>query len=191
MISTQITHSLQGYPWGNRVARILEAALHAVDPAAAISRYVQRSGANLNIAGDSYNLNDYQHIYIVGVGKAGFPMAARLAHILGDRLTGGIVIVKEGYVDRAGPETPPALKFIEAGHPIPDERGVSGTRQVIQLLKNTTYGDLVLCLISGGGCGLSQECFNARGCPCGWAVEHNEQVHLSCRMLLCSGSHDL
>ncbi|MCK5315885.1 MAG: DUF4147 domain-containing protein, partial [Anaerolineales bacterium] len=147
--------SLHNNPRKGAVERVLTAALQAVEPAAAVSRHVQRKEGNLLINGQSYTLTDYRHIYVVGAGKAGSPMASSIAHILGDRLTGGIVIVKEGYANGIDLPEQSRIKLIEAGHPIPDERGAHATRQIIQLLKKVSQDDLVICLISGGGSALT------------------------------------
>jgi hydroxypyruvate reductase len=47
------------------------------------------------------------------------------------------------------------IKVVEAGHPVPDEAGLRGTREMIDLLSQTGEADLVFCLISGGGSALS------------------------------------
>ncbi|GAG57282.1 unnamed protein product, partial [marine sediment metagenome] len=44
--------------------------------------------------------------------------------------------------------------IIEAGHPIPDQRGVNATQEIIALLKNSKAKDLIICLLSGGGSAL-------------------------------------
>jgi hydroxypyruvate reductase len=46
------------------------------------------------------------------------------------------------------------IEIIEAGHPIPDRRGVQATQRIIELLNLTQKEDLVICLISGGGSAL-------------------------------------
>jgi hydroxypyruvate reductase len=76
-------------------------------------------------------------------------MTRAIEEILGDRITAGWVNVKYGY-------TLPTeiIHLHEAGHPLPDEEGVRGTEALIQLLKRATKGDLVICLISGGGSAL-------------------------------------
>lgn len=177
--------SLQRLPRGEKVARVLSAALQAVEPGAAVARYVQRNGDMLVIAGQEYDLRRYARLWIVGAGKAGAPMAQRMAFILGNRLSGGLVIVKEGYASKssasvahaliapnshtpgpvkatqtAGSESilgnamPTNLRLIEAGHPIPDQRGVDGAAQIANLLSDLKQDDLVICLISGGGSAL-------------------------------------
>ena len=42
----------------------------------------------------------------------------------------------------------------EAGHPLPDAKGLEGSQEIVRLLKNLTEKDLVIFLISGGGSAL-------------------------------------
>jgi glycerate 2-kinase len=145
--------ALRDSPWGPMAARILSAALDAVEPGAAVARHFQRRGNLLLVGGKEYNLQDYRHVWMVGAGKAGASMAKRAADLLGDNLTGGLIIVKEGY--SGDPQALPGhLRLLEAGHPVPDVRGVAGAKQIAELLANLTEDDLVVCLISGGGSAL-------------------------------------
>jgi hydroxypyruvate reductase len=84
------------------------------------------------------------------MGKASAVMAKPLMEQLGDRISGGIINVKHGY---RYPLT--GVRVVEAGHPLPDEAGLRGTREMIRLLQETEEDDLVFCLISGGGSALS------------------------------------
>ena len=145
--------ALKAVPWGPKAARILAAALEAVEPGAAISRTLLRQGDVLLVSGKEYDLQHYRHVWMVGAGKAGAPMAKRTAEVLGDSLTGGLIIVKEGHIGdlRALPDR---VILVEAGHPVPDQRGVTGARQIIELLADLNEDDLVICLISGGGSAL-------------------------------------
>lgn len=132
-----------------QAGRILEAALAAVDPAEAVRRVVIRDGSTLLVDGRRYNLNEIEHIYVVGAGKAGASMASAVEELLGDHITAGSVTVKYGY-------TAPTrhITLIEAGHPVPDEAGVRGAEAIRELLRRATPHDLVLVLISGGGSAL-------------------------------------
>lgn len=154
--------TLKTAPWGGAVARILAAALQAVEPGEAVRRQASRLGDRLIIAGREYDLGRFRGVWIVGAGKAGAPMARSMAAVLGDRLAGGLVIVKEGHLGETGgslqsPSASPGsekLHWVEAGHPLPDERGVAGAAQIAALLANLGGDDLVICLISGGGSAL-------------------------------------
>jgi hydroxypyruvate reductase len=43
------------------------------------------------------------------------------------------------------------IKVIEAGHPVPDEAGLKGAEEALQLAEDAGSGDLLLVLLSGGG----------------------------------------
>lgn len=146
--------SLQAMPWEAPVRQIYQAALHAVDPAQAVHRYLSRTGDILAIADKQYDLRTFRHIYLVGAGKAGAPMAHAAAQILGDRLTDGLVVVKQGYAVPAPTQDPEKVTILEASHPIPDARGVLASSRLVELLGKAGEHDLVICLISGGGSAL-------------------------------------
>ena len=136
---------------------MIAAALRAVDPAVAVRNAVRREGDRLYVgvgqqAGREYDLRRYERVFIVGGGKAGAPMALALAELLGDRLTAGWVNVKRGYLPTVPP--PPVLTIHEAAHPIPDESGQHGARQVLRMAHEAGASDLLFCLISGGGSAL-------------------------------------
>jgi glycerate 2-kinase len=160
------TTSFRDTPWGERVTRILAAALDAVDPAAAVRRFLHRDGNLLHVGEQVYDLAKYERVFLVGVGKAGTPMARAAAEVLGDRIAGGVVVVKEGHSDSStGNLLPGAVEgsspvagrpwsVIESAHPIPDARSVEGAQRVADLLAQTTERDLVVAVISGGGSAL-------------------------------------
>ena len=43
------------------------------------------------------------------------------------------------------------IRVVEAGHPVPDEAGLKGASDTLQLAAEATADDLLLVLISGGG----------------------------------------
>lgn len=92
------THTLDEHPQGEVVKRVLFAALRAVDPATAVARFLEREGDLLFAGGRSYDLSRYRRVFIVGAGKAAAPMTKAAARILGDRLSGGLIICKEGFL---------------------------------------------------------------------------------------------
>jgi glycerate 2-kinase len=149
------TNSLSTLPWGDRVIRILHTAIHAVEPGEAIIRWMERIGDNLTIATREYPLDRYHRVLVVGVGKAAVPMGIAAVKVLGSRFTEGILLTKYGYAKHALEQPNLAgLTILEAGHPLPDERGVRGAKRISNLLAGTGEHDLVVCLISGGGSSL-------------------------------------
>ena len=96
-----------------------------------------------------FDLNGFERIFLVGTGKASSSMAQAIEELLGDRIIKGLITTKYGH------GLP--LRFtevIEAGHPLPDPKGMEGARKIKELLKTTGPKDLVLFLISGGGSAL-------------------------------------
>jgi len=84
---------------------ICGAALEAVDPVRLVRANVVRDGDGLRIAGETFDLGSFEKIWLVAFGKAAAGMAEALAEILGDRLSGGLVIVPaaEKGMDRSKP----------------------------------------------------------------------------------------
>ena len=128
---------------------IFKAAIDAVDPVAAVKRCVRRTESGLLIGEKELAFDDHERILVVGGGKAAAPMARALEELLGDRIAGGVIVVKEGHGLPLQ-----HLRVHEAGHPVPDERGVEGTAEMLELLRQASRRDLVLCVISGGGSAL-------------------------------------
>lgn len=128
---------------------IFLSGVKAVDPVHAIRRHLKRQDETLTVGNRAYDLSSYEHVIVIGAGKASAAMAKPLEELLGDRLKAGLVQVKYGH-------SVPLRKIqaIEAGHPVPDEAGIKGAERVIQLVKAATEKDLVIYLISGGGSAL-------------------------------------
>jgi len=151
-LSRLTTKSMKSYPWGIRAARILFAALEAVDPQKAVLNTLKYYDNKLEVNGVIHDLNKTGRVFLIGAGKAGEPMAMAVEELLGDHIDRGLVIVKEGYSRKR--RLSDRIEIVEAGHPIPDKRGVKGTKEIIELLKTTRQNDLVICLLSGGGSAL-------------------------------------
>jgi glycerate 2-kinase len=149
-----MTDSLKAAPWGVPAAQIMAAALEAVDPAAATQRHLIRTENKLELGDKTFDLTQYKRIFLIGAGKAGAPMTRAVVECLDKRLEGGVVIVKEGYASDASELAAKGVEILEAGHPIPDERGRRGTLRIMEQLEGLTAEDLVLCVISGGGSAL-------------------------------------
>ena len=132
----------------NDAMGIFQAGLRAADPFSAILRHVKFAGQQLQAGEKRYDLTRVSAIYAIGAGKASARMAQAMEQILGGRLS-GVVNVKYGH---AVPLK--AVKVNEAGHPLPDEAGVRGTREILRLLEHCDERSLVLFLISGGGSAL-------------------------------------
>ena len=118
--------------------QIFDEALRAADPEEAVERHLR-----------TIDFDRFQRIFVLGAGKAGASMAQAAERVLGNRITAGLVNVKYGHVAKLA-----HIELQQARHPLPDERGVAGSERIAALAESAGAGDLVLCLISGGGSAL-------------------------------------
>ena len=128
---------------------IFNAGVKAVAPENAIARFCSRKGHALIIGTHTFDLQAYEHVYVVGAGKATAPMAAAIEDLIGDKLVSGVITVKYDH-------TVPLQKIqvVEAGHPVPDTNGEAGSDRILELAQKAGSRDLLVCLISGGGSAL-------------------------------------
>lgn len=129
--------------------QIFKAGLRAVTPETAIARFCHIEDNCLVVKDLKYNLNHFEHIFVVGAGKATAAMAQKIEMLLGDRIKKGSIIVKYGH-----DLTLNRIKIHQASHPIPDPQGVSGAMDILTIATQAGPKDLIICLISGGGSAL-------------------------------------
>jgi len=92
----------------------------------------------------------HARIFLLGAGKASGAMAAAAEEVAGDRVAGGFVVVKDGYGGHLR-----RVEIAEAGHPVPDARGLAASARLLEVARSAGEGDLVLFLVSGGGSALT------------------------------------
>ncbi|MCL2765127.1 MAG: glycerate kinase [Treponema sp.] len=92
-------------------------------------------------------------IYLAAIGKAAWTMAHSAYEELGSKIKKGIVITK--YNHSLGDIQ--CMEIIEAGHPLPDENTITGTKKITEMAKNLRACDELLFLISGGGSALFED----------------------------------
>lgn len=158
-MNNSLTPDFAAYP--EHVRQIMAAALDAVDPAAAVSRNLQRHGRTLTIGPETYTIEEPGQVYLISIGKAAVTMGLAAAEILGDTLSKAIFVAKKtdrdwtAEIEAVPLSLPPsAFRLFLAGHPVPDEESVRAGTAVLDLLQQTSGDDLVVLLISGGASAL-------------------------------------
>ena len=125
--------------------KIFGAALREVAADRLVRESVRRQGSKLSIQGRVFDLNSYERVFLIAIGKAAPFMAESLARILGSRLTEGIAVCIWGQKASAS-----NITCLPAAHPLPDERSIRAARRVVSLAQKAGPKDLVFVLISGG-----------------------------------------
>lgn len=124
---------------------IVSQALHKVNARQAVLNTVRLEHETLHIQDRSFDLSSVRHIYVIGAGKATYPMAAALEDILGERIPQGLIAVKDGQL---GPLN--WIQGMEAAHPVPDLRSLEAGRRIREIARTAGRDDLIICLMSGG-----------------------------------------
>ena len=138
---------------GQWACQVMAAAINAVDPYACVQSHLEVKNSTLTINGENYNLEEINRVFLIGFGKASVPMAKAVVDSLDRWLEGAYVVTKdEKFLDQNGYKD--KLVVFQGAHPVPDERSVAATRQILGKIPQLTGDDLVLVVISGGGSAL-------------------------------------
>ena len=120
------------------------AALSAADPLAIVPAHLPKPPKGKTV--------------VVGAGKAAAAMAKAVeTHWPADAPLEGIVITRyaHGYNNSDVDAIPlTRIRVLEAGHPVPDEAGEAGAKEILASAEALTADDLLLVLVSGGGSSL-------------------------------------
>lgn len=128
---------------------ILEAGLQAIDTKNVTREFLiwDEKTKTLCVKDAKVCFSDYEHIYCIAIGKCAIASASVVEEILGDNLTGGIVLdVTTGIFKK--------LHSRAGSHPFPTAENVSATHEIMSLLKGADEHDLILAVLSGGGSSL-------------------------------------
>jgi hydroxypyruvate reductase len=149
MVDFAARERLARSPAHETVLSCLEAGIDAALPERAVGRELSLDGDVLAVGGTTYDLAAFDRVLVLGAGKATGRLARALEALLGDRITGGCVVL-DAPAD-------PSLDHIETAvgeHPAPGAGSVAGARRVLELAREADERTLVLAAFTGGGSAL-------------------------------------
>lgn len=132
------------------VLEVADRTLDRLDSYRRIKSIMRLEGDVLHIGTRSWDLSQKRNVYLFGAGKACNHMAMAVDHVLGDRLTCGIAIVK---IQEATDHFNKTEVFV-GGHPLPNEDGHRASKRMIEIVDRAGPGDLFIVVISGGSSAL-------------------------------------
>ena len=131
------------------VLDVLNSALDAVNPYNAVKS--KFDGKNINFKSETIDISDFENIYLVGFGKASIGMAQAVCDSIN---------VKQGAVvtnDPGNEVQSDCISTFVGSHPIPDEKSIEGTEEILEIVEKCEENDLLIVLISGGGSALLEK----------------------------------
>lgn len=131
---------------------VAQTGLAAVDPGAATRRLVTYNAETdtVSVSGVDYVLTNDAKVWVVGAGKASYPIAAALEQILGPRLAGGVVAVRDPHAPALS-----RIKLLATDHPLPSSRSMSAAADILAVVERARKGDLVIACFTGGSSALA------------------------------------
>lgn len=125
--------------------RLFEHALAESSVEKAFSRHVHCDRGVLRVSEDLYDLNSYNRVLVIALGKGAHSMLAALDQQAGERF--------EGIV--ASPLAPAfqarSFRYFQGGHPLPNSESIGAADAILKSLDALNESSLALYLISGGG----------------------------------------
>jgi glycerate 2-kinase len=143
--------------------RAIADGIEAAHPATVVADTVELAGDCLTVLGERYHLDSFEDIFVVGGGKPAGAVAAALDDLLGESLTGGLVVSD-------APLDTDRVEVIGGTHPTPSTENIRATEGLLELAEAATEDDLVLAVVGGGGSALL--CAPAEGL----SVEHLQSL---------------
>ena len=139
----------------DRAREMFDRALLECSIPHAFSRHVTHDDGQLRIGDHTYDLEGFERVLVVSMGKAGHTMAETLTNIVGSGLS--------GIIDC--PNMPPAqlfgFRYFIGGHPLPNEESMRAGDAILRLVAGLSAQTLALFLISGGASAIAEKPISA------------------------------
>jgi glycerate 2-kinase len=111
----------------------------------AFARNVHCERRVLRIGDDLYDLDSYNRVFVVSIGKGAHTMAAALEAQLGSSLEGIVASSFEPAIQVRG------FRYFRGGHPTPTAESIRAADAILKSLTALDSTALVIFMISGGG----------------------------------------
>ena len=128
------------------ILEMFTAALDAVHPYRVVKDLFQ--GSQMVFPSETFDLSTFDHLYLVGFGKASVGMGQAVCDAV--PIHKGVVITN----DSSAKLTTDTVQIFIGGHPLPNEQSVKGADAIVKLFGQCTENDCVVVVISGGGSAL-------------------------------------
>ena len=142
-------------PLRKEALEIINSGLSAVDTQKVLKENITLNGDILTIKNNVFDLNNFDRLIFIGLGKAASEAALFFDSTLGSKINQGVVLdLKEVNCQY--------IKSYETDHPRPSAKNIVASQKIVDLANNISEKDLVIIVVSGGGsamlCWPAEEC---------------------------------
>jgi glycerate 2-kinase len=124
---------------------IFAAALKNASIESAFARHVHCDRGVVRIGEDLYDLDSYQRVFVVAIGKAAHTMTEALVAQVGGRVEGMVASSVEPSSQVHG------FRYFRGGHPTPTAESIRAAQAILKSLNALNAASLAIFLLSGGG----------------------------------------
>lgn len=155
---------------------IFEQTLDFVKPQQVLANIMDwDSAAGVLKIGDShYTISKESPLFVIGFGKASVQMAQYVEELFGNTIKDGLIITTKENIQPLN-----RIQIFEGSHPLPDEKSLSSSLEILSFIETIPEEAHVLTLISGGA--------SALFCLPNEKLEI-EDIHLLYKLLVQSGA---
>ena len=127
------------------VLDLAEAAFASVAPNEVFKQNLSLIDNVLKIQDKTYDLSQFDRVFLLGFGKGSAGNAKRIEQTLGDHLTDGYVndVVEDEHFQK--------IHYTKGTHPLPSQENFTFTNHAIEHFENISEKDLVIVVTCGGG----------------------------------------
>lgn len=141
------TKELATTPFRKDALDILEEGYRAINTEKVITSQIKVKDGHLVVKGRDIDLNSYERVFFIGIGKCAASAAVVFENILGKNLSDGITIDVRGVKLQK-------IKSKIGTHPFPSKENIIATQSIKKMIEGATENDLIISVISGGGSAL-------------------------------------
>jgi glycerate 2-kinase len=137
----------------------------------AFARNVYCERRILRIGGDLHDLDSYNRVFVVSIGKAAHTMAAALEAQLGSHLEGIVASSVEPASQVRG------FRYFRGGHPTPSNESIQAANAILNSLRSLNAASLAIFMLSGGGSSIVEKPIDDEISLSDLAATHRTLVH--------------
>ncbi len=156
------------------VRHFFEHALAEASIDRAFQRHVDCDRGVLRICEDLHDLNSYNRVLVISIGKAANSMINSLEMQAGSRFEGIVASSVDAGSQLRG------FRYFRGGHPLPNQESIRAGEAILKSLNAQNSSSLVIFMLSGGGSSIVENPIDAEISP--------EDLIATYRVLVLSGA---